>query len=456
MFAMLNRFVGIRKGYRLLRTAACLTTVLIASMSGLEAQSPSPALGNKFPLYAATIQDNAIYKIDSAGNQTLLTSNGYIHILPQEFLTGILAVDTAGNVYISCYDFDNNGPGVIVKVDPQGQQTLFASSQTTNSLVGLPLGLAFDPAGNLYVANFSLSGGSSNILRIAPDGTQSIFAPNTGTSMFFIYVALDSAGNVYGLGFDPSQGFSMAIWKISPDGASQTLFSSLGIGLPTSLAIGSWPFQGLGNGPFLISYYDLNTGTMTVASMGAGGFPSGTPLSLGSLPAVFAFDANKNLYVDLWTSGSVAGMVYKFDTAGNTTPLAQTNVAATSLAFTPSASTYNFSGFLAPIAGPPAVNTGKAGRTYAIKWQLKDSTGAFVTSLSAIRSITYGSVACSSFTGDPTSAVDTTATGGSALRYDSTANQFVYNWASPSTAGCYNVYLTLSSGQVFPVQFKLQ
>ncbi len=115
-------------------------------------------------------------------------------------------------------------------------------------------------------------------------------------------------------------------------------------------------------------------------------------------------------------------------------------------------------GFKAPIKNPPVTNIVKAGSTVPVKWQLPDGKGGFISDLGAVTSIKFEQVACSDFSSALTEAVDTTATGGTVLRYDFTVNQYIYNWkTSQAWAGqCYILILTLNDGMSYQANFSLK
>lgn len=57
-------------------------------------------------------------------------------------------------------------------MDHLGQQFAMIANATILGATGFsPIGIAIDADGNIYTANF----GSSNVLRIPPDGTSTIF-----------------------------------------------------------------------------------------------------------------------------------------------------------------------------------------------------------------------------------------------------------------------------------------
>jgi glycine rich protein len=115
---------------------------------------------------------------------------------------------------------------------------------------------------------------------------------------------------------------------------------------------------------------------------------------------------------------------------------------------------YSFGGFRQPVDNPPTVNTGRAGRTYPVKFQVRDQNGALVTSLAAVSSITYQRVTCGEFSGDPTDVLETEATGGTSLRFE--GDQFVYNWKTPAAAGCYELFVRLADDSVHSANFLLR
>src|SRR5262249_17999694 len=142
-----------------------------------------------------------------------------------------VATDSAGNVYVA-----DEGNNIIRKITPAGVVTTFAGAAETalGSTDGPgaaarfngPRGVATDSAGNVYVAD-----SANNLIRkITPAGVVSTLAGSTccrgnvdgtGAAAFFdspTGVATDSAGNVYVV----DQG-NFTVRKITPLGVVTTL-----------------------------------------------------------------------------------------------------------------------------------------------------------------------------------------------------------------------------------------
>jgi hypothetical protein len=113
---------------------------------------------------------------------------------------------------------------------------------------------------------------------------------------------------------------------------------------------------------------------------------------------------------------------------------------------------YNFGGILQPLVEGA---TYKAGSTIPMKFQLKDDAGAFISD--AIATITYSKVS-NNVAGSEVVAVSTgAASTGNQFRYDSTANQYIFNLSTKGiAAGTYQVSITLNDGTTKTVRFSLK
>jgi MBG domain (YGX type) len=100
-------------------------------------------------------------------------------------------------------------------------------------------------------------------------------------------------------------------------------------------------------------------------------------------------------------------------------------------------------GFYQPVDMPTGgmiLNSIKGGQTVPLKFEI--FAGAVEkTDVSAVQSFALAEVSCpSSSTVDD---IELTSTGGTVLRYDGPAGQFIQNWQTPKTAGkCYKVTMT--------------
>jgi sugar lactone lactonase YvrE len=203
-----------------------------------------------------------------------------------------LAFDSAGDLFVANY---GQGSGnTILKISPNGVGSVFAS----NNVFG-PGSLAFDVAGNLYVGN-----NSGIIDKFTPGGVGSIFAALPIRSVQGL--ATDSAGNLY-----VSDGSTGNIDKFSPSGVS-SVFAHVGSAYGVA-------FDSAGN-----LYAATFTGN-TIDKITPGGvvslFCNGGPFLF---PTELAFDSSGTLYatdpggnVDKITQGGVASL---FTTTGPNPP----------------------------------------------------------------------------------------------------------------------------------------
>ncbi|GAB3329003.1 PxKF domain-containing protein [Micromonospora halotolerans] len=130
------------------------------------------------------------------------------------------------------------------------------------------------------------------------------------------------------------------------------------------------------------------------------------------------------------------------DVAGNTGTASQTYTVLP----------WTAKGFYQPVDMDGVVNTVKAGSTVPMKFELFAANE--ITDTSAV-TMSAKAVSCSTSAG--TDDIEVVASGSTALRYDTTGGQFVYNWKTPATPGaCYAVTAATADGTSFTALFELR
>jgi hypothetical protein len=117
---------------------------------------------------------------------------------------------------------------------------------------------------------------------------------------------------------------------------------------------------------------------------------------------------------------------------------------------------WDFRGFYQPVDMGGVHNTIKGGSTVPIKFELFAGSTELTDTANVVQPLKYQKISCT--TGVPTEdAIETVATGGTSLRYDTTGGQFIYNWKTPTGAGtCYNVTISSIDGSSKTALFKLK
>jgi hypothetical protein len=128
------------------------------------------------------------------------------------------------------------------------------------------------------------------------------------------------------------------------------------------------------------------------------------------------------------------------------------NKATKTLSYTVKA--WTTKGFYQPVDMGGVYNTVKGGSTVPLKFELFSGTNE-LTDTSAIKSLQATKITCAS--GATIDDIETVATGGTSLRYDSTGGQYIYNWKTPTGAGtCYKVTVTAQDDSTITAYFKMK
>ncbi len=122
--------------------------------------------------------------------------------------------------------------------------------------------------------------------------------------------------------------------------------------------------------------------------------------------------------------------------------------------FTVTVRNLKLTGFYAPVDMGDVLNTVKTGSTVPLKFEVFAGSTE-LTDTAVVKALTYKEVVTST---GATDEIEVLATGGTSLRYDSTAGQFVYNWSTKGlVAGkTYQVTVTLTDGSTISALFKMK
>jgi sugar lactone lactonase YvrE len=224
---------------------------------------------------AALPRSRTIYETNwlSSTIQAFTLRGAYLGVFATPANPTGLVFDDVGNLYVS----SDSAPGSsILKVAPDGTVTIFANSGLSG-----PHGLVFDTAGNLYVANIY----NNTVVKFTPDGVGTVFADGTDGLAQPFDVAFDAAGNLYVSNGRGGPAHTGSVLEFTPDGAG-SVFADSGFHRAVGLA-----FDLAGN------LYVSNMDSDTIEKFAPDGTDLGVFANTGlSEPFGLLFDSAGNLY----------------------------------------------------------------------------------------------------------------------------------------------------------------
>jgi len=191
--------------------------------------------------YGGTANGGVIYKLDTAGQETVLYSFTRVAGEANPYSNGVIR-DSAGNFYGTTPFGGTAGAGAVYKLDTAGQYTVLYSFTSSDYPYG---GLTRDSAGNLYGA----------LTRGGTAGWGAVYKLDTAGQYTVLYnftggadgeypngdLVRDSSGNLYGTTEDGGTG-SGVVYKLDTAGTETVLYR---FGAGGNWADGAWPLGGV-------------------------------------------------------------------------------------------------------------------------------------------------------------------------------------------------------------------
>jgi sugar lactone lactonase YvrE len=218
-----------------------------------------------------------------------------------------ITADARGNLYVANFDVSGNTTvGTIVVFDRSGRWSRTLQIDNGSALL---LGIAFNPVTHdLLVADL----GKQQVLKVDPqNGASSVFASIPGGGGGPNALAFDATGNVY-----VSDSFQATIWRVPPAGGAAVAW----VADPLLGTSGVPPFgaNGLAFNRDASALFVANTGNDTVVRIPLPNGPAGAP----GAPEVFvhAINGADGLVIDasdnVWVAANQADEIVVLDPSG--------------------------------------------------------------------------------------------------------------------------------------------
>ncbi|KQZ83316.1 hypothetical protein ASD56_13520 [Microbacterium sp. Root166] len=389
----------------------------------------APASGALFVLGDTVVECTAA---DSRGNEA--SGSFTVHV-----------VDTTKPVVSTPASFEAEATG------PSGADVTF--SATASDLVDgsltpvcvpasgstLPLGMnevtctATDAAGNTGSSSFTVTVVDTRPPVLQAPGSITVEATGPdGAIVDFSVIATDIVDGEFEATCDPAPGSTFALGATQVDcSATDAAGNSATVAFPVTVE---------DNTPPVITWVD--------------GPQHGESYVFGSVPPAgtcTAFDlVDEVVPCEITGYKATVGEVHTLTATASDT---SENIAVDTRSY--SVTAWTLRGFFQPVDLSGTWNSVKGGATVPLKFEV--FAGATeLTAVSAVSGFTVKGVACpgaSIVTDD----IEMTSTGGTSLRYDATAGQFIQNWQTPKKPGsCYQVTMTTQDGSTTTALFKLK